>query len=120
MKTFNHFSVSGRLGQDATIVNAGNNKKATFSIALNTAHKNAAGETTSTATAWMNLSAIRKPEKAAEFEALKKGAYLTINGTFEANEFDTKDGKHVKEIVFKAISWEPVAADDNQEEKKEA
>ena len=120
MKTFNHFSVSGRLGQDATIVNAGNNKKATFSIAINTAHKNAAGETTSTATAWMNLSAIRKPEKAVEFEALKKGAYLTINGTFEANEFDTKDGKHVKEIVFKAISWEPVAADDNQEEKKEA
>lgn len=119
MKTFNHFSVSGRIGKDATIANAGNNKKATFSIALNTAHKNAAGETTSTATAWIDFEAIRKPEKANEFEALKKGAFLTINGTFEANEFDTKEGKHVKQIVFKAISWEPVKNDD-QEEKKEA
>ena len=118
MKTFNHFSVSGRIGKDATIANAGNNKKATFSIALNTAHKNAAGETTSTATAWIDFEAIRKPEKANEFEALKKGASLTINGTFEANEFDTKEGKHVKQIVFKAISWEPVKEDDKKEDKE--
>ena len=115
MKTFNHFSVSGRIGKDATIANAGNNKKATFSIALNTAHKNAAGETTSTATAWIDFEAIRKPEKANEFEALKKGAFLTINGPFEANEFDTKEGKHRQVIVFVATSWEPVTADNNEE-----
>lgn len=110
----NKFSITGFVS-NVTISTVGNTQVARFGISLNTERKAANGETTKQH-AFMNFEALRKEANKADFDLIKKGANLTINGLFEAKEYDRKDGSHAKEVVLKAISWEEYKKEEQKTE----
>lgn len=80
MKKFeNTFAVSGFVGRDAEIRQFANTSVARFSLAVGRTEKS--GDESTRISAFMNIEAWRKNEKAESFDILTKGSLITVEGT---------------------------------------
>lgn len=103
MKNQNNFQVTGRITKDAEVKNFASSAVARTGIAISR-KENTNGEE-KRKTGFMNIEAWRKKENVADFEQLKKGALVTIEGYFKPDEYQ-KNGKTVNAIVMNVTKWE--------------
>jgi single-strand DNA-binding protein len=102
MKTFskNLVQLTGHLGNDVQIMEFDNgNKKASFSIAVNSSYTSGSGESKKE-TSWFNMVAWGKTAEEAN-TVLKKGMGVSIEGKITARKYVDKSGntKYITEIV---------------------
>ena len=108
MITFNDFKITGRITADAKINKFQNTSVARFGIAVT--HKETVNGEEKKTVAFLNIEAWRKNEKTADFDSLKKGKLLTIDGWFKPEEYE-KDGAKHQVITLRALRWEEVGFD---------
>ena len=104
-KIENSFAVTGFTGKDAEIRQFNNASVARFSLAVSRTEKR--GEETSRVAAFMNIEAWRKNENASDFDILKKGTMLTVEGYFKPEEWTDKEGVKHQRIILVATKFYP-------------
>lgn len=114
MKTQNNFQITGRIGQDAKINQFATASVARFGLAV-TRKETVNGEEKKT-TAFLNMEAWRKNENSADFQQLKKGQFITIEGYFKPEEYE-KDGVKHQVVVMTATKWEVAPKDENKKQE---
>lgn len=100
-KMENNFAVSGFVAVDAQV-----NKFDTTSVArfpLSISRKETVNGQEVRKSALANVEAWRKNENTAEFECMKKGNLVTVEGYFKPEEYTDKDGKTHQKIIFNAV-----------------
>ena len=103
-KIENSFKVSGFIGKDAETRQFQNNTKATFSLAI--VRNDKVGEETKRTSAFINVEAWRKNEKAQNaFSILKAKAAITVEGYFNPEEWTDKDGKKQQRVTLVATRF---------------
>ncbi|MCI1648663.1 MAG: single-stranded DNA-binding protein [Bacteroides sp.] len=100
----NQFSVSGFIGQDATVRNFEKSSVARFSLAVSKGEKDKDGKTQYTS-AFVSIEAWRKNENLASFDLLKKGQMITINGYFKPEQWTAEDGTLKNRVIFVAVKF---------------
>ena len=113
MKTSNNFQISFLITADAKVNKFQTTSVARFGIAV-TRKETVNGEEKKSV-AFMNFEAWRKNENAADFDTLKKGKLITVEGYFKPEEYE-KNGEKRQVIVFTATKWEEVIFDNNTQE----
>ena len=124
-KIENSFAVTGFIGKDAEIRQFNNASVARFSLAVARTEKS--GEETSRVAAFMNIEAWRKNENASDFDILKKGTMLTVEGHFKPEEWTDKEGAKHNRIILVATKFYPtpdkeeqVPASEEKDEKEDS
>lgn len=118
MKKFeNTFAVSGFVGRDAEIRQFANTSVARFSLAVGRTEKS--GDESTRISAFMNIEAWRKNEKAESFDILTKGSLITVEGHFKPEEWTDADGVKHNRIILVANRFYPVADKEQKAEKQE-
>ena len=102
MKTIskNFVQLSGHVGNDVQIMQIANgNKKASFSLAVNSSYTSANGESKKE-TSWFNIVAWSKTAELIS-DSLKKGQEVGIEGKIVSRKYTDKNGltKYIVEIV---------------------
>ena len=118
-KIENTFAVSGFVGRDAEIRQFANTSVARFSLAVGRTEKS--GDESTRISAFMNIEAWRKNEKADSFDVLTKGSLITVEGYFKPEEWTDGDGVKHNRVTLVATRFYP-AADKEQkagEQEKE-
>ena len=104
-KMINNFAVSGFVAVDAQV-----NKFEKASVArfpLSIARKETVNGTETRKSALVNIEVWRNNDNTAEFEVMKKGTLVTVEGYFKPDEYTDKDGKVHQKIVFEAFKVYP-------------
>jgi len=96
----NNFAVTGFVGADAQVRNFENTSVARFSIAVSRSEKN--GDATVYTSAFLSVEAWRKNSNLSQFDLLKKGTQLTIEGYFKPEEWTDADGTKHNRIILTA------------------
>ena len=99
-KMENNFAVSGFVAVDAQVNNFEKASVARFPLSLG--RKETVNGTEVRKSALMNIEAWRSKENLADFELLKKGNLVTVEGYFKPEEYTGKDGKNHQIVVFNA------------------
>lgn len=100
----NQFSVSGFIGQDATVRSFEKSSVARFSLAVSKGEKDKGGKTQYTS-AFVAIEAWRKNENLASFDLLKKGQMLTVNGYFKPEQWTAEDGTVKNRVILVAVKF---------------
>lgn len=101
----NEFAVSGFVAVEATV-----NKFETASVArfpLSIGRTEQVNGQDVKKSALVNVEAWRKNDNTGEFEYMKKGNLITIEGYFKPEEWQDKEGKKHERIVFNATRVYP-------------
>lgn len=101
----NSVQITGHIGKDIRVMTFDNgNKKASLSLASNSAYKNSSGETIKH-TDWFNLVAWGKTAEQMS-EMLTKGNEISIEGRLTTRSYTDKSGqnKTITEIVVNDFS----------------
>lgn len=114
MNTQNNFQITGRITADAKVNQFATASVARFGLAIN--RKETVNGTEKKTTAFMNFEAWRKNENAADFQQLKKGQLVTIEGYFKPDEYE-KDGVKHQIIIMTATKWEAVSKDEKKQQE---
>ena len=123
-KIENSFAVTGFTGKDAEIRQFNNASVARFSLAVARTEKS--GEETSRVAAFMNIETWRKNENVSDFDILKKGTMLTVEGHFKPEEWTDKEGAKHNRIILVATKFYPydkeeqVPASEEKDEKEDS
>ena len=104
-KMTNSFSVSGFVATDATVKNFDTASVARFPLSISRTEQNAGQEVRKSAL--ITVEAWRKNDNMAEFDHLKKGQLVTVEGYFKPEEWDTADGKKQSRIILSAVKVYP-------------
>ena len=99
-KIQNSFAISGIIGKDAEIRQFANNSVARFSVAIVRNEKD--GEDNKRTSAFIQVEAWRKNEKAETFNVLKAKTHSTVEGYFRPEEWTDKDGKKQQRVTLVA------------------
>ena len=99
-KMVNNFAVSGFVAVDAQVHQFESTGVARFPLSIS--HKETVNGKEVRKSALINAEAWRKKENMADFEMLKKGNLVTIEGYFKPDEYKDKENKTVQKIVFAA------------------
>lgn len=105
-KLENSFVVSGYIVKDAEIRNFKSASVARFPISIS--RPETKGNETVYHSAIVTIEAWKKNENTAEFDLLKKGTVITVEGYFRPEEWE-KDGKKQSRIVFLATKFYPAS-----------
>jgi single stranded DNA-binding protein (ssb) len=100
----NQFSVSGFIGQDATVRDFEKSSVARFSIAVSRGEKDKEGKTQYTS-AFISIEAWRKSENKAAFDLLKKGQMVTCEGYFKPETWTAEDGTARNRVILVAVKF---------------
>ena len=111
----NKFQITGRIAQDVKVNQLTNSSVARFGIGINQKDKNDNWHS-----AFLNFEAWRKNDNTADFDLLKKGQRITVEGFFKADEYE-KDGEKFQKVTLIATKWEAVENEEKEpkEEPKE-
>ncbi len=104
-KIENNFAVSGFIAKDADIHSFSTASVARFSLIIS--RTESAGETSNRISAFFNVEAWRKNEKAQSFETLTKGTLLTVEGFFKPEEWVDEQGVKHNRVMFIATNFYP-------------
>ena len=99
-KMENNFAVSGFVAVDAQVHQFDSAGVARFPLSIN--RKETVNGQEVRKSALLNVEAWRKNDNAAEFELLKKGNLVTVEGYFKPEEYTDKDNKKVQRVVLAA------------------
>lgn len=103
-KIENSFAVTGFVSADAQVRNFENTSVARFSISVSRGEKNAEGKTSYTS-ALLSIEAWRKNSNLSQFDLLKKGTQVTIEGYLKPEEWtDSNSGVKRSRIIFNATN----------------
>lgn len=97
----NNFAVSGFVAVDAQV-----NKFDTSSVArfpLSVSRKETVKGEEVRKSALISIEAWRKNDNLSEFDIMKKGNLVTVEGYLKPDEYTDKDGKTHQKIVFTAV-----------------
>ena len=97
----NNFTVSGFVAVDAAVNSFDTSSVARFPLSISRKETVKGEEVRKSALA--TVEAWRKNDNTAEFELLKKGTLVTVEGYFKPDEFTGKDGKPQQRIIFNAV-----------------
>lgn len=101
----NNATISGNLGRDPDIRNAGGGNVAGFTVAVNNSYKDRSGEWVEK-TAWVRCSAFgRLADKVSE---LRKGDGVVVTGKLESRQWQDKDGNKRESLEINAYSVEAI------------
>lgn len=100
--SINTIAISGFVGADAEIKTFSTASIARFSIALNRTEGN------KRTSVWLPIEAWRKNENAKDFDLVKKGALITIEGFLRPEEWTSADGVKHSKVVYCATKISPV------------
>ena len=98
-KMENNFAVSGFVAVDAQVNNFEKASVARFPLSIN--RKETVNGTEVRKSVLMNIEAWRSKEHTADFEVMKKGNLVTVEGYFKPEEY-IKEGKTIQKLVFAA------------------
>ena len=104
-KMENNFVVSGYVAVDATVNKFENTSVARFPLSISRKETVKGEEVRKSALA--NVEAWRKNDNVADFDCLKKGALVTVEGYFKPEEYTDKDNKKHQKIIFNAVKIYP-------------
>ena len=104
-KMNNNFSVSGFVAVDATVRNFDSASVARFPISISRIETINGQEVRKSAL--MTVEAWRKNENSSEFELLKKGGLITVEGYFKPEEWEDAEGKKNSRIILNATKIYP-------------
>ena len=99
-KMTNNFSVSGYVAVDATVKNFETTSVARFPISISRLETVNGQEVRKSAL--MNIEVWRKNDNLSEFDLMKKGQLVTVEGYFRPEEWTDKDNKKQNRIVMNA------------------
>ena len=99
-KMVNSFAVSGFVAVDAQVNKFDKASVARFPLSIG--RKETVNGTETRKSALINIEAWRNNDNTAEFEVMKKGTLVTVEGYFKPDEY-TKDGKVHQKVVFEAV-----------------
>ena len=104
-KIENSFSVSGFVANNAEIRNFTTSSVARFSLVLGRQEK--VGEETIRVSAFIGCEAWRKNENLEDFNQIRKGTLLTVEGYFKPEEWTDKDGVKHNRVIMVATKFYP-------------
>ena len=99
-KMENNFAVSGFVAVDATVNNFEKASVARFPLSIS--RKETVNGTEVRKSVLVNIEAWRGNDNIAEFDLMKKGNLVTVEGYFKPDEY-TKDGKTHQKLIFNAV-----------------
>lgn len=102
MKQFvNNFALSGFVCADAQVRTFENNSVARFSLIIR--HSEKSGEKTTSPSALQSIEMWRRNDNLADFDLLKKGSPITLEGYFKPTEWnDAETGEKRNRVVLTA------------------
>lgn len=100
--SINTIAISGFVGADAEIKTFSTASIARFSIALNRTDGSKKSST------WLPFEAWRKNDNTTEFDLIKKGALITVEGFLKPEEWTTSEGVKRTKVVYVATKIYPV------------
>ncbi len=93
--------LNGTLGNDAEVRDVGNSKLITFNVAVSMDYKDQQGNKVEK-TEWVRANIWRGKEQSTKLaEYLTKGKKVLIEGTPEANAYQSKEGEIKSSLVVK-------------------
>lgn len=98
-KMVNNFAVSGFVAVDAQVNNFEKASVARFPLSIN--RKETVNGQEVRKSVLMNIEVWRGNDNTADFDVMKKGNLVTVEGYFKPEEY-TKDDKTVQKLVFAA------------------
>lgn len=104
-KMENNFVVSGFVAVDATVNKFDTTSVARFPLSISRKETVKGEEVRKSALA--NVEAWRKNDNVAEFDCMKKGTLVTVEGYFKPEEYTGKDGNKHQTIIFNAVKVYP-------------
>lgn len=102
-----NFSVSGFVGRDAEIRQFTNNSVARYPICIKRTEKN--GDKEEKVSAFLNIESWRNNAGAADFNILKKGNLLELEGFFKPEEWTDNEGVKHSRVILVATSFKEVS-----------
>ena len=109
-----NFTVSGFMGRDAEIRQFTNNSVARYPICIKRLEKNADKE--ETVSAFLNIESWRKNTEIADFDVLKKGALVELDGFFKPEEWTDGEGVKHNRVVLVATSFKVIPKNESKED----
>ena len=100
-KMENNFAVSGFVAVDATVNNFEKAGVARFPLSIS--RKETVNGTEVRKSVLINIEAWRSKDNTADFELMKKGNLVTVEGYFKPDEYNDKDGKPHQKLIFNAV-----------------
>lgn len=112
MKTENSIKLTGRVTNDAKINQFATASVARFGLAIS--RKETINGEEKRVTGFLDFEAWRKNENAADFDTLKKGQLITVEGYYKPDSYE-KDGKTHSVVVRTVTKWNIVQFENKKE-----
>lgn len=112
-----NFTVSGFVGRDAEIRQFTNNSVARYPICIKRTEKN--GDKEEKVSAFLNIESWRNNSEVADFDILKKGNLVELEGFFKPDEWTDNEGVKHNRVILVATSFKVVPKNESKEVEAE-